>query len=529
MSSKVRNIVVGGTEYEVGRLHVGSQAERLAYSPSEGDEWNQTGGSGGVVHYVYTKGAWVAQVVLGTEHVEVSFSVSGGNQSIVGSSVSLTVLGYSSKKLIIDSNNRIEFDVPIGATYILEYPVFPLYAKIADTRLVASQSSRSISQVYTYIGDSVLSVLLEQSDPNSWEISGNSAIADNLLSTSYDTSTSYGTFVIDEVHKIYAKLSPTNHTKFVDDTAWDGTYGNSFRRLPRVYYRVLAADSPILVVSDIEIAGGKYIEEDWIGTYKGSVVGGKLVSQPYRTSTQNTTMSAFWDYAKANINSNDSEGSDYGLVNYFDQQKLIMLHLAKFGCSDSTKTMGKGLQDAGSGYYTHSTGTTIALGDSTGEALYAGTYYMNKLFGIEDLAGATWEFRPNIRFTNNGATAIVYEGNIVSNSASGRSFQKLASASGAYVKNMVLGEFFDILPLVASGATSGTYWCDGAWAATGGELLLVGGVSHHGSLAGLSAASSYDAFSFSLASFGARLAFKGDISKYTYVTGAEMRLANGIS
>ena len=71
----------------------------------------------------------------------------------------------------------------------------------------------------------------------------------------------------------------------------------------------------------------------------------------------------------------------------------------------------------------------------------------------------------------------------------------------------------------ATGAGSTTYYCDGYWAATGGELLSVGGVASHGSRCGLSCAYSINAFSDSWTRIGARLAFYGEPE---LVSGAEI-------
>ena len=71
----------------------------------------------------------------------------------------------------------------------------------------------------------------------------------------------------------------------------------------------------------------------------------------------------------------------------------------------------------------------------------------------------------------------------------------------------------------ATGAGSTTYYCDGYWAATGGELLGVGGVADGGSPCGLSFARSNSGFSASGTFVGARLAFYGEPE---LVSGAEI-------
>ena len=83
---------------------------------------------------------------------------------------------------------------------------------------------------------------------------------------------------------------------------------------------------------------------------------------------------------------------------------------------------------------------------------------------------------------------------------------------------MELGEYWDMI-CQAVGAGSNTYYCDGYWFATGGQLLFVGGDANNGALCGLSSASSDNGFSSSYSLIGARLAFYGEP---IFVSGAEL-------
>ena len=84
---------------------------------------------------------------------------------------------------------------------------------------------------------------------------------------------------------------------------------------------------------------------------------------------------------------------------------------------------------------------------------------------------------------------------------------------------MALGEYFDMIP-VAGGGNASTYYCDGGWSSSGGQLLIVGGSSGNGSFSGLSAAASHYGFGNAYVHIGARLAFRGNPSDYTEVSGA---------
>lgn len=169
-------------------------------------------------------------------------------------------------------------------------------------------------------------------------------------------------------------------------------------------------------------------------------------------------------------------------------------------------------------------GKCISLGDGSGHVLYTdaaiGDQYPVKLFGFEDLWSRLWEFRPGIRFYMDGNTryAVVYSGNQVSNTANGRKFTIPSSAGGEYITRKTLGAYWDAFPQAVGGGDT-TYYCDGFWAGTSGELLYVGGPADGRSRCGLSYASSYDGFSDSWTNLGARLAFYGNP---TIVSGSEL-------
>ena len=506
-------------------LRVGTEEERLAFAnPYEGLEWNQTSETDGtkiVDKYRFENGAWVhkesSSVDAESELILFSFTSSDNAAVWAGHHIQLTQLEFDDTPQLIEinENGEAQFRVPLGRVYKIHYPHIEGYLLIHEEEYTAIRETHVINKTYqrfSFADGTTRSVILQQSNPE-WATNGPEAIVDDILDT-------YGTYVIDEVHKKYAKLSPENHNFFLDGTAWNGKYGNAFRRFPRVYFKVENDEygNPHLSISK-QAFSSKFFEETWIGTYKGSYdANSRLRSIPNVSTKESQTMTQFWDAAQR-------LGTNYGLVNYFDHQLLNALHLTKYGNADSAQTMGPGLQDAGASYYNHITGYTAELGNQTGQMTYGtSSFKMNKLFGIEDLAGATWEFRPNIRF--DGDNCIIYEGNIVSNTAEGiRTFKRLLTANNTYTSKMALGEDFDLIPTAANGSNS-TYWCDGCLAASAGQLLLVGGRSTTGTLAGLSVADSSNAFSSSYTSIGARLAFRGNIADYELVNGAELAAFN---
>ena len=268
-----------------------------------------------------------------------------------------------------------------------------------------------------------------------------------------------------------------------------------------------------------EVQGGHLFDSPhWVGAYQMDANGH---SRPGVGSGHSKTMTAFWELAQA-------IHADFGLANYQFHCLINALYQATYGNLNSEYVLSNGNSRSSASwdaYRALAHGQADSLGNGSGCVAAVDsasvTRYVTKFCGFEDLFGKLWEFRPGIRFYMSGDVrhAVVYSGNVVSNSAEGRDISGvLASASGQYTTQMELGEYWDMLPKAVGGSDT-TYYCDGYWAATGGQLLVVGGLASSGSLCGLSAATSNSAFSSSGVLIGARLAF---YSEPVIVTGAQL-------
>ena len=315
--------------------------------------------------------------------------------------------------------------------------------------------------------------------------------------------------------KVYAaKLNGADWTKFADGTAFTTALEQvceTMVHVPDCHFK--GEGKTLHFGGTVPIDGGKVFDSPhWVGAYKiWYDTSGKAHSRPDKAPKHSQTMSQFWAAAQL-------LGSEWGLANYGFHCLINALFQARYGNLNSQSVIGAGFQtssweaarDVPMGLLKH-------LGDGSGNVYYTdatiGDQYPVKLFGFEDLWGKLWEFRPGIRFymDNDVRKAVVYSGNQVSNTATGREFVcSVQSASGVYVKSMECGEFWDMIAQNVTGGGSTTYYCDGYWAATGGQLLRVGGRADSGAQCGLASARSYDAFSSSGASIGARLAFYGE-------------------
>ena len=315
--------------------------------------------------------------------------------------------------------------------------------------------------------------------------------------------------------KVYAaKLNGADWTKFADGTAFTTELEQvceTMVHVPDCHFK--GEGKTLHFGGTVPIDGGKVFDSPhWVGAYKiWYDTNNKAHSRPDKAPKHSQTMSQFWAAAQL-------LGSEWGLANYGFHCLINALFQARYGNLNSQSVIGAGFQtssweaarDVPMGLLKH-------LGDGSGNVYYTdatiGDQYPVKLFGFEDLWGKLWEFRPGIRFymDDDVRKAVVYSGNQVSNTATGREFVcSVQSASGSYVKSMECGEYWDMIAQNVTGGGSTTYYCDGYWAATTGQLLYVGGHASYGAQCGLAYARSASAFSASSAIIGARLAFYGE-------------------
>lgn len=328
----------------------------------------------------------------------------------------------------------------------------------------------------------------------------------------------YGSIVIDETHKKYAYLDKTTHKKFRDGTNWDGSFGNAFRRFPKIYYKCYTEDGVQKLKISTSNLGGHYWDESFIGIYGSVTRNGKNYCT--RSGTIRTGISV--DNHISLIRSN---GDDYGLAKYEHNQILVALHLCKFGCVDSSLTMGEGLVSQ-SGSFQYYTGACDDLGDGTG-SMFDPNFNVQgvnqcTLFGIEGLAGNCGEIRDGISFRE--TTATTDKGRSILGIATGNSMRT--------IKKMILGEYFDILPKemsIDSSYESG--WYDAAMIYTNSKAektyVLTNGAKTYGKGSGLHTTIYVQTTGSTIgSSFMSRMAFYGDISQYQEVSGAELVALN---
>lgn len=329
-----------------------------------------------------------------------------------------------------------------------------------------------------------------------------------------------GGYAVKNINGTYfaAKLDKKTWSKFADGTpVEDASKFETMVHMPRLFFK---ADGASIQLSPVERPDFRFFDSpEWVGAYKLSFDGQLPHSCPGVAPQHSRSISQFWSEAQL-------LGEDWGLANYQFHCKVNALYQARYGNLNSQDVIGSGFDNANwEAVRNVPMGLLISLGDGSGKILYQseslGNQYPVKLFGFEDLWGKLWEYRPGIRFEmrDNVRYAIVYPGNVISNTKDGREFVcPIQTVSGAYVKNMILGEFWDFIAQVATGASRTTYYCDGYFSSVDGALMGVGGTANAGSSCGVTFARTNLNFTESFAGIGARLAFYGSP---TIISGAE--------
>lgn len=344
-----------------------------------------------------------------------------------------------------------------------------------------------------------------------------------------------------------SKLSPTNSALFADGTALDESKGHVMFISPRLYYLV-QTDSvsgiPYLWLSMLPI-GGHYIGGanggmyNCIGAYKGSMAGNAFVSRSGVAPAGSRTINTFWNAAQIN-------GKDWGLTDYDQRKLMMMLGLSEYGDTNIQAKLGYGVSgssnmDLWGAASVLQTGATKSLGDNWGKINISLVNGSNtgvncsrvNLMGIEDPYGWQWEDIQGVYCGNsansaqNGSEIFIYKGNRLPTAAelathpTGEYRQATRVTTSGWVQEIIAGENFDIFPArIGGGSTS--YWADYSWANNTGQLVFWGGNANSGAYCGLASASSNNAWSYSTASVGSRLAYYGNL---TFITGAELMAA----
>jgi hypothetical protein len=362
------------------------------------------------------------------------------------------------------------------------------------------------------------------------------------------------------------KLHPSDWSqkKTGGASALDGTDGQVKIYRPGFYFR---HEEDVTVrrwkISPYPVSGFSWIPPQYVGAYEASLdrVNLKLssvinTSEEYRGGNNNAaydgtdhdlrgmpvsnlSRGSFRSYAH-------NRGSGWEMYNYWAHRALMILFVIEYATRYSQMAVNSALDSSGfrqGGLGAGCTninsttwntwnarnpflpcGTTNELASGSGEVLFdmpAGygtlTTQANRYRGVENPFGHTYKNCDgiNVRVYAADAATPITEAFICNdpslwNDSNYDGYYKLGELqrSGGYIKEMIAGQ---VMPLVASGASSSTYWTDNFYTgvpASGDPLLRTvsfGGSANNGSGAGFSYANANDAPSNAAATIGSRL------------------------
>jgi hypothetical protein len=287
-----------------------------------------------------------------------------------------------------------------------------------------------------------------------------------------------------------------------------------------------------VVNMDADFRGGNN-QADWDGTYR-SVLGCPTTARSrtqFRTAARLRSAGTQWNCLDCNA--------------YKDIAWLYYIEYANRNCQLAFNAqndtngykqggLGNGVTTLNgtewsnmNGYYPFvPCGVTDELGNASGEVAYQldidgnetfRTVYANRYRGIENPFGHIWKWTDgiNIEIKNDedGGTSKVYVCNdpakFIDNGYTDYEMRGLGARSEGYTKEMIMGEFGDIIPAVVGGGST-TYWCDYHYTnITVSSLrgVLFGGAAYDGVTAGFGCAYSGGAPSAAAANIGSRLCF----------------------
>ena len=270
-------------------------------------------------------------------------------------------------------------------------------------------------------------------------------------------------------------------------------------------------------------------QSDWDGTYR-SVLGRPVTVKSrtqFRSAARLRNASATSEWNCLDYNAYKAVFWLY-YVEYSNRNSQLAFNAQKDANGYAQGGLGNGVTTVSdwngfNGYYPFiPCGYTDDLGNASGEVAYytvIQTVYANRYRGIENPFGHIWKWTDgiNIQIASeaDGGLSKVFVADVPANyndsNYDNYTQRGLEARTSAYVKELVFGEFGDIIPSVVGGGST-TYWADyhyTAIPASGVSLrgVLFGGAAVYGAYAGFGCADSTNAPSYTTAYLGSRLCF----------------------
>ena len=337
-------------------------------------------------------------------------------------------------------------------------------------------------------------------------------------------------------------LDPTDYTKKADgvtasdvaDTSYDGNamveFNPIFLKVTKDAGKIHAAFCDIQLEEGFEAWSAKTHDGTYANwyqpIYEGSTVSGKMRSMSTGAKpANNTTATAEWANATSNNLENDQ---GWGATLWADEQVLMFLSWLV--------TRSLNIQTSIGGVYNTASSLQMNCGAGNSSGMFYGkndgSYTTTKMFGMENRWGHRWrraqgvnaiDYRIMVKMTLSsidGATGgIVTSDNSVDYAHYINTEDIIPSASSAYISEINYGNYSAGLPLVATGGSSSTFYCDGMWSSGGLRGVRFGADVYNGLIAGVAALNANNAPSNSNWNIGASLSYLSEKMPLSFRSG----------
>jgi len=333
-----------------------------------------------------------------------------------------------------------------------------------------------------------------------------------------------------EMKVAICQLDDTDTTKYAlggSTAALDGTQGDVMTRWPEFWYKVscvreetteLGAKWEVLLAysgtpQNLRSGNGwqHWDGNSLLGTYEGCVIGTSLFSRSGVQSTGAVSQSNFKAYAR-NRGYDQATGDGYTIERWQQHNIHGLLYYARHGHTNSQLKLGYGTDS-----YQKVTGLTNSLGmqDTKGQGGNGDHGSINN-YGVENSHGnkAEWIDNVEVDYADTGNVFTITE-------LDGTTRQVVTQAgtnANVWPTRMVLGDHFDLIATpknVPRNDSEG--YCDGFYLANSSSRVVCVSSNVAYAHGGVAYAYAYSAASNTHASFGARLAFHGEITEYENV------------
>ena len=328
-------------------------------------------------------------------------------------------------------------------------------------------------------------------------------------------STLYGAVFVDDAGKIVSRISVSNANGFINGMYLFCAVPVGATKLAFTFLNSAAFDFVLLTTSESVEA----IEPDWVehteclgGAYEAYLIDDVLRSVSGVSSVGTISQSQAIKYAQ-------NRGKGFQLFDWEMHKDVGNLHFFKYGNTDAQGVCGYGTSN-----YQKVTGLTNALGmrdtvsyykekggsNPQAEGAYRdGVNYQSvNVLGYENFQGNKAEW---LQYVTVNKTAADGRWFITMPDGTERVVQGITVYNAdIYPTHMVWGRYMDLIAAKEGGSTS-SHWFDRFYVGTGLSRVVFRSVYNANALGGVSFASaSYDS-SYTNASFGVRLAFRGII------------------